>query len=73
MSTAKITLGDDLILCLLGTEYPFGRVTNVAFSRAETDTVRTVHGDGSSSIRPVQTVTKIELECTKPAVMEPKP
>ena len=73
MSEAKIALGDDLILCLQGTEYPIGRVTEVTFLRADTDTVRTVHGDGTSTIRPVQTVTKIELECTQPATMEPKP
>ena len=73
MSTAKVGLGDDLVLCLQGVEYPIGRVTGVAFLRADTDTVRTVHGDGSSSIRPVQTVTKIELECTQPATMEPIP
>lgn len=72
MSTTKLALGDDLILCLQGVEYPLGRVTGVAFLRADTDTVRTVHGDGTSSIRPVQTVTKIELECTQPAMMEPK-
>jgi len=48
MSTAKIALGDDLILCLQGAEYPIGRVTDVTFLRADTDTVRTVHGDGNS-------------------------
>ena len=44
MSTAKIALGDDLILCLQGTEYPIGRVTEVTFLRADTDTVRTNRG-----------------------------
>ena len=73
MSTAKVALGDNLILCLQGVEYPIGRVTEVTFLRADTDTVRTVHGDGTSTIRPVQTVTKIEIECTQPAVMEPTP
>ena len=73
MSTAKIALGDDLFLCLQGAEYPIGRVTEVTFLRADTDTVRTVHGDGTSTIRPVQTVTKIEIECTQPATMEPTP
>ena len=70
---AKVALGDNLVLCLQGVEYPIGRVTGVAFLRADTETVRTVHGDGSSSIRPVETVTKIELECTQSAMMEPKP
>ena len=73
MNTAKIALGDDLILCLQGAEYPIGRVTEVTFLRADTDTVRTVHGDGTSTIRPVQTVMKIEIECTQPATMEPTP
>ena len=71
MSTAKIALGDDLILCLQGAEYSIGRVTEVTFLRADTDTVRTVHGDGTSTIRPVQTITKIEIECTQSAMMEP--
>ena len=71
MSTAKIALGDDLILCLQGAEYPIGRVTEVTFLRADTDTVRTVNGDGTSTIRPVQTITKIEIECTQSAMMEP--
>ena len=73
MSAAKIALGDDLILCLQGVKYSIGRVTGVAFLRADTETVKTVHGDGTSTIRPVETVTKIELECTQPAIMEPKP
>ena len=73
MSTAKFALGDNLILCLQGVEYPIGRVTGLTFLRADTDTVRTVHGDGTISVRPVETVTKIELECTQPATMEPKP
>ena len=71
MSEAKIALGDDLILCLQGAEYQIGRVTELTFLRADTDTVRTVHGDGTSTIRPVQTITKIEIECTQSAMMEP--
>lgn len=69
MSTVKVALGDDLVLFLQGVEYPIGRVTGVTFVRADTQTVKTVHGDGTISIRPVQTVTKIELECTQPAMM----
>ena len=70
---AKIALGDELILCLHGVEYPVATVTGVAFRRAHTGPVQTAHGDGSSSVRPVATVTKIELECTQPAMMEPTP
>ena len=73
MSTAKVALGDDLVLCLQGVEYPLGRVTGVAFLRADTDTVRTVHGDGTSTVRPVATVTKIEVECLQYAMTEPTP
>ena len=69
----KLALGDDLIVCLHGVEYPVATVTGVAFVRADTGPVRTEHGDGTSSISPVWTVTKIELECTQPAMMEPKP
>ena len=70
---AKIALGDNLILCLQGVEYPVATVTGAKFLRADTGPVQTEHGDGTISISPVWTVTKIELECTQPATMEPTP
>ena len=61
----KITLGDDVVLCLNGNEYPLGVITEMQLIRSDTETVRTWNPDGTSTLRPVMTITKIELACCR--------
>jgi hypothetical protein len=61
----KITLGDDVVLCLNGNEYPLGFITGMELIRSDTETVRTVNSDGTSTLRPVMNITKIELACCR--------
>ncbi len=61
----KITLGDDVVLCLNGNEYPLGVITEMQLIRSDTETVRTWNPDGTSTLRPVMNITKIELACCR--------
>jgi len=61
----KITLGDDVVLCLNGNEYPLGFITGMELIRSDTQTVRTWNPDGTSTLRPVMNITKIELACCR--------
>jgi len=61
----KITLGDDVVLCLNGNEYPLGFITGMEPIRSDTQTVRTWNPDGTSTLRPVMNITKIELACCR--------
>ena len=61
----KITLGDDVVLCLNGNEYPLGFITGMELIRSDTETVRTWNPDGTSTLRPVMNITKIELACCR--------
>ena len=61
----KITLGDDVVLCLNGNEYPLGFITGMELIRSDTETVRTWNPDGTSILRPVMNITKIELACCR--------
>ena len=61
----KITLGDDVVLCLNDNEYPLGVITEMQLIRSDTETVRTWNPDGTSTLRPVMNITKIELACCR--------
>ena len=63
--SVKITLGDDVVLCLNGNEYPLGFITGMELIRSDTETVRTWNPDGTSTLRPVMNITKIELACCR--------
>ena len=61
----KLTLGDDVVLCLNGNEYPLGVITGIELIRSDTETARTVNSDGWNTLRPVRNITKIELACCR--------
>ena len=61
----KLTLGDDVVLCLNGNEYPLGVITGIELIRSDTETARTVNSDGWNTLRPVMNTTKIELACCR--------
>ena len=66
----KITLGDDVVLCLNGNEYSLGVITEMQLIRSDTETVRTWNPDGTSTLRPVMNITKIELACCRTILQE---
>lgn len=64
-NTVKVSLTDQLVLSVNGTEYELGAVSEITLVRSDTQHECILNSDGSKTYRPVLNITKIELACSR--------
>lgn len=64
-NTVKVSLTDQLVLSVNGTEYELGSISEITLVRSDTQHECILNTDGSKTYRPVLNITKIELQCSR--------